>query len=177
MLIGVLKVREELLEVAYFLLNCQDETVLEFDLLFLIIGDEVRGHISSIEFEAINIFNFVMECFSFLNGDGAMNTDFLIEFSEHVTDFAITVSRNGGNIRDGLFSSDFSGGSFELIGDELYCLIDASFYVGWVDSRLDFLESLFEDGSSEDGGCGGSVTSFVVGLIGDTLDKTGTDVD
>lgn len=81
MLIGVLKVREELLEVAYFLLNCQDETVLEFDLLFLIIGDEVRGHVSSIEFQTIDVFNFVMECFSFLNGDGAMNTDFLIEFS------------------------------------------------------------------------------------------------
>lgn len=54
--------------------------------------------------------------------------------------------------------------------------VDALLQLGGADAGLDFFEALLVDGPGEDGGGGGTVAGFVVGLAGDGLDEAGADV-
>ena len=59
----------------------------------------------------------------------------------------------------------------------LHSHIDPFFYMCWIESRFYLLKSLFEDGSCKDGGWGGSVSSLIVGFIGNAFDKAGSNID
>lgn len=64
----------------------------------------------------------------------------------------------------------------QFLGDELDGAVDALLDVGGVEAGLDLLEALLVDGAGQDGGGGGAVAGFVVGLVGDVLHQTGSDV-
>lgn len=49
--------------------------------------------------------------------------------------------------------------------------------MGGVEAGFDLLETLFENGSSQNGGCGCSITCLVVSLAGDALHQTGSNVN
>jgi hypothetical protein len=55
--------------------------------------------------------------------------------------------------------------------------INALFDVSGVNTGFNLLVAFFIDGSGQEGGCSGSISGFIIGLIGDILDKGGSDVD
>ena len=54
--------------------------------------------------------------------------------------------------------------------------VDASFDVGGVHAGFDLLVSLFVDCSGKNSGCCGAVSGLIVGLVGDVLDESSSDV-
>lgn len=45
-----------------------------------------------------------------------------------------------------------------------------------MDASFDLFKGFFENGSGKDGGSGGSITSLIIGLVSNALDKTGSHV-
>lgn len=118
-----------------------------------------------------------MQGFALLDGDGAVNAHFLVEVGQHVTDLPVAVGGDGCNVGNGVSAANFGRAGAEDLRDVFYSSVNTFLDVGWIESGLNLLEAFFVDGSSKDSGSGCSISSFVVGLVGDILDQTGTDVD
>ena len=79
------------MEVSYFLLHDQKVAVLKLYPLFLIVSNEIRGDVASIELKTIDIFDFMVESFALLNCDGAVNANLIVQISKHVADFTVSI--------------------------------------------------------------------------------------
>lgn len=91
LLVGQLKERQDIPNVAELLLDNEDVAVLELDLLLLLVSHEVRRNVSPVELETINELNLVVKGLTFLDSDGSMDSHLLVEISKHVADTPITV--------------------------------------------------------------------------------------
>lgn len=88
----------------------------------------------------------------------------------------IAVGGNGSNLSDLSAGGDIALVSLEVLDNGLGSGLDTASQVHGVASGGDVLDGLGEDGTGEDGGGGGTVTSNLVGLAGDILEETGTEV-
>lgn len=167
---------QDRLEVGELLVADEDISVFEFSLLGLGVGDEIRRDISSVESETFNEFDFVVKGLTVLDGDGSVFTDSVHEFSDEVTDFGVTVGGDGGNGGNSVLTLNRSGSFLQVLEDVVNGQIYTSSQIHGVHAGSDALATFLEDGSSEDGGGGGTITSFVVGLVGDVLNEGSTEV-
>ena len=88
----------------------------------------------------------------------------------------ITIGRNGGNAFNGVFALNWSRLLLKTFNDGIDSELNTSSEVHWVHTSSDGFASLLEDGSSQNGSGGSSITSFVVSLGSNLLDKAGSDV-
>lgn len=88
----------------------------------------------------------------------------------------IAIGRDGGNVLDFLLALDWDRELLETFNDGINSELDSSPEIHWVHASGDGFASLLEDGSGQDGSGGGSITSLVVSLRGNLLDKAGSDV-
>jgi hypothetical protein len=64
----------------------------------------------------------------------------------------------------------------EFLRDKVDSSIDSLFDMGGVESSFDFFEALFINGAGQDGCGGGAVSCLIICLIGNILNKAGSDV-
>ena len=88
----------------------------------------------------------------------------------------VTVCRNSGNVLNLILANNWSALLLKSLNDVVNSHLDASSQVHWVHTSGNRLAALLEDGTGQNGGGCGSITSLVVGLGSDLLDQTGTDV-
>jgi hypothetical protein len=176
-LVGELEEGENVAETGEFLLDVEDVAIVVLDFLLLLVSEKVGRDVSSVEAEAVNALDLVVQGLAFLDSDDAVVAHPVVEIGQDSADFFIAVGRDGGHIENGFLSLHGGRARFQLFGDVLDGEIDALLDFGWVKACLDLLVAFLEDGAGEDGSSGGAVSGFVVCLIGNVLDEGGSDVD
>jgi hypothetical protein len=150
--------------------------VLELDLLGLGVGDEVRGDEAAVEAHTLGDLNLVLNGAALADGDDTLLADLLHSLGNDGTNVRVAVGRDGGDLGNLLRGGDDALVGLEDGEDLVDGLLRAAAEVHGVAAGGNVLHTLRVDGAGEDGGGGGAVTSSVVGLGGDILDKAGTEV-
>lgn len=88
----------------------------------------------------------------------------------------VSVGGDGGDLGDLGGGGDIALVGLEVLDDGLDGSLGSATEIHWIATGGNVLDGLGEDGAGEDSGRGGSVTSSLVGLRGDILDETGTEV-
>lgn len=173
---GVFQEVEDALEVSDLLFSDQDVWVFEIGLLGLHVGGEVWGDVSSIESHTLDEFDLVLEGLSVLDGDGSVFSNLLHEFRNELSDLSVSVSGDGGNVLDLLLGLDLDTSGLKVLNNLLDGEGDTSSKIHGVHSGSDRFASFLEDGSSQNGGSGGTITSLIIGLTGNLLNKSSSQI-
>ena len=88
----------------------------------------------------------------------------------------VAVSRDSGNLGDLLAGGDLLLVCAQVLNNSLNCGLGTAPQVHRVASGSDVLDGLGEDGAGKDSGGCGTVTSNLIGLGGDVLEKASTEV-
>ncbi len=160
-----------------FFFDSQDQTVFELDFLFFVISDKVWWNVSSVESHTIHKLGFVMKSLSFLDCYCTVNTNFLVQVGQKVTDLSVTIGWDCSNIWDCLSASDFGWLGLQVLKHVINSFVDTFLDVSWVQAWFNFLETFLENCSGQNGGSCGTITGFIVGLAGNTLNETGSNVN
>lgn len=175
-LVGQFQEGQDFPQVAQLLLDDQDVAVLELDLLLLLVSQEVGGDVPAVEAQPVHVLHFVVQCLPLLHCDDPVVAHLLVETGQDVSDLLVPVGGNGRHVEDGFSALHGGGAGRKFLADLFDGQIDAFLEVGGVHSGLDLLVAFLVDGSGQDSGRGGSVSGFIIGLVGDILDEGGSDV-
>ncbi|KAK1245315.1 hypothetical protein MKX08_004944 [Trichoderma sp. CBMAI-0020] len=158
------------------LLREEDQRVLKLDLGGLGIGDEVGGDVTAVESHTLGNLELVLQGLALLDGNDTLLADLLHGVGNQLADVVVAVGTDGGDLGNLLAGGNVAGVLLQKVDDRVNGSLDASAQVHGVAAGGDVLDGLGEDGTSQDGGTGGSVTSSLVGLGSNILDQLGTEV-
>lgn len=173
---GDLKSRDDVLDGRNLLLGKKDEGVLKLDLASLAIGDEVGGDETAVEAHTLGNLELVEHGLALLDSDDTLLADLLHGIGNHGTDVLIAVGGDGSDLGDLGAGGDVSLVLLEVLDNRLNGSLDTAAEVHGVAAGGNVLDGLGEDGTGEDSGGGGTVTSDLVGLGGNVLEELGTEV-
>jgi hypothetical protein len=88
----------------------------------------------------------------------------------------VTVGGDSSNLSNLLTSGDVTLVLLEVVDDRFNSSLDTAAQIHGVAASSNVLDGLREDGTGEDGSGGGTVTSNLVGLGSDILEKASTEV-
>ena len=88
----------------------------------------------------------------------------------------IVVGRNSGDVSDFIDAAHRDRLFLEALDYFIDTQLDTTTQIHWIHSSSDRFAAFFEDGTSEDSGGRCAVTSLIVSLTGDLLNKVGADV-
>ena len=91
LLVSDLQKGENVSDVRELLLDDQNVAVFEFNLLLFVVSDEVGRNVASVELHAVDELDLVVEGLALLYGYGAVDSYFLVEVGQHVSDGPISV--------------------------------------------------------------------------------------
>ncbi|VUC23355.1 unnamed protein product [Clonostachys rosea] len=173
---GGLESRDDVLNSRDLLLGEEDQRVLELNLLGLGVGDEVGRHESTVESHTLSDLELILHGLAFLDGDDTLLANLLHSIGNHLAEVVVTVGTDSSNLGDLLAGSDITLVLLEELDDGIDSSLNTTAQVHRVATGGNILDGLGENGTAEDGGSGGTVTGNFVGLGGDVLEKTGTEV-
>ena len=175
-LLGSLEGGNDVLNSGDLLLREEDEGLLELDLLGLGVGDEVGGDEAAVELHALGNLKLVLDGLALLHGDNTLLADLLHCLGKELANELVAVGGDGSDLADLVAGGDVALVGLEVLDDGLNGSLGTPAEVHGVAAGGDVLDGLGEDGAGEDGGRGGTVTGNLVGLAGDVLEETGTEV-
>lgn len=173
---GGLEGGDDVLDSGDLLLREQDEGLLELDLLGLGVGDEVGRGVSTVEAHTLSDLKLVLKSLALLDGDDTLLANLLHSGGDQLADLGVTVGGNGSDLSNLLAGGDVTLVLLEVVDDGVNSSLDTAAQVHGVAASGNVLDGLGEDGTSKDGGGGGTVTSEFVGLGSDILEETSTKV-
>lgn len=173
---GCLKGGENILDGGDLLLGEQDEGLLELDLLGLGVGDEVGGGVATVEAHTLGDLELILQGLTLLHGDNTLLANTLHGGGDELANVGVTIGGDGGYLGDLLAGGDRAGVSLKVFNSGLDGSLDTAAQIHRVAASGNVLDGLGEDGAGEDSGGSGTVTSDLVGLGGNILDKAGTEV-
>jgi hypothetical protein len=88
----------------------------------------------------------------------------------------VAVGGDGSDLSDLLTSGDVTLVGLEVVDDGIDGSLDTAAQIHGVAASGNVLHGLGEDGTGENGGGGGTITSELVGLGGNILEEAGTEV-
>ncbi|PRD36849.1 UNVERIFIED_CONTAM: hypothetical protein NCL1_07485 [Trichonephila clavipes] len=168
--------RNQLTDVGDLLVDQQDERAVQLGGHAVLLVDEVRADVATVELHAFDHVQGVLEARAFLDGDHAFLADLVHGFGDQAADGFVGVGGNGADLGDGLGVRDRHGGLLDGVDGDRGGLVDATLQVGRVEAGGDGLEAFVQDRLGQHGGGGGAVTGDIGGLAGDFLDQLGTHV-
>lgn len=176
LLLGSLKSGNDVLNSRDLLLGEEDQRLLEFNLGALGIGDEVGGDVAAVELHSLGDLELILNGLALLHGDDTLLADLLHGVGEELANVSVTVGGDGGDLGDFLAGGDLLLVCAQVLDNSLDGGLGSAPQVHRVASSGDVLDGLGEDSAGENGGGCGTVTSNLVGLGGDVLEKTSTKV-
>lgn len=165
---------EDVLDSRDLLLREQDQWLLELDLLGLGIGDEVRRDVAAVETHTLRNLQLILDGLAVLDGNDTFLADLLHGVGDQVTNVSIAVGGDGSDLSNLSSGGDILLVVLQVIDNSVDGGLDTAAEVHGVAAGSNVLDGLAEDGAGEDGGGGGTVTSGLVRLAGNILEKTGT---
>ena len=150
--------------------------ILEYGLLALRIGYEVRRLVALVELHTFDELKVHPERIGLLHGDHSVLADLVDRLGDHLADSRVG-SRDGRHVGDLVLGVvDLHG----LVGDGLDhrgdCLLDAPLEAHRVGTCGHVAEAFMDQCLGQHGRRGGAVSGDVIGLSGDLLDQLGTHV-
>jgi hypothetical protein len=175
-LLGSLKRGDDVLDSGDLLLGEEDKRLLELDLLGLGVGDEVGGDEATVELHALSNLKLILDGLALLHGDDTLLANALHRLGKELANELVAVGGNCGDLTNLVAGGDVALVGLEVLDDGLDGSLGTSAEVHGVAASGDVLDGLGEDGAGEDGSGGGTVTSDLVGLAGNILEKTSAEV-
>jgi len=175
-LLGSLKRGNDVLDGRDLLLGKEDERLLELDLLGLGVGDEVGGDEAAVELHALGDLELVLDGLALLDGDDTLLADLLHGLGKELANKLVAVGGDGSDLANLVAGGDVALVGLEVLDDGLDGGLGTPAEVHGIAASGDVLDGLGEDGASEHGGRGGTVTGDLVGLAGDILEETSAEV-
>jgi hypothetical protein len=175
-LLGSLERRNDVLDGGDLLLGEEDERLLKLDLLGLGVGDEVGGDEAAVELHALGDLKLVLDGLALLDGDDTFLANLLHGLGKELANELVAVGGDGSDLANLVAGGDVALVGLEVLDDGLDGGLSTPAEVHGVAASGDVLDGLGEDGASEHGGRGGTVTSDLVGLAGDILEETSAEV-
>ena len=176
LLLGGLKSGDDVLDSGDLLLGEEDQRLLELDLGALGVGDEVGGDVSTVELHSLGNLELVLNGLALLDGDDTLLADLLHGVGEELADVSVAVGGDSGNLGDLLAGGDLLLVCAQVLDNGLDSGLGSAPQIHGVASGGNVLDGLGEDGTGENGGSCGTVTSNLVGLGGDILEEASTEV-
>jgi len=176
LLLGGLKGGDDILNGGDLPLGQEDQRVLELNLGALGVGDEVGGDVAAVELHSLGDLELILDGLALLDCDDTLLSDLLHGVGEELSNVCVAVGRDSGDLGDLLAGGDLLLVCAQVLNDSLDCGLGTAPQVHRVASGGDVLDSLGEDGAGKDSGSCGTVTSNLVGLGGNVLEKASTEV-
>mmetsp|Transcript_41831 Transcript_41831/g.73608 ORF Transcript_41831/g.73608 Transcript_41831/m.73608 type:complete len:475 (+) Transcript_41831:632-2056(+) len=161
----LLEQREHRLQRRHFLLDEEDQRVLELSLLRLRRSDEVRRDVATVKLHALNDLELVLEGLTVLYRDDTLLAHLLHSIGDQLADRVVRVSRDGGHVLDLLLGRNHLRAGLEVLEHMLDGKVDATPKVHGVHARGDGLAALRKDRAREDGGGRRAVARDIVRLV------------
>ncbi|KAF1056423.1 MAG: hypothetical protein GAK44_00240 [Pseudomonas delhiensis] len=168
--------RQHFADVGDFLVDQQQQRVVQFGNHGVRLVDEVGRQVAAVELHAFYDGQFVFQARAFFDGDHAFFTDLVHGFGNDLADGFVGVGGDGANLGDGFGIGAGLGQFLELGNDGDGRLVDAALQVHRVHAGSDGLQAFVDDGLSQDGSGGGAVTGSVVGLGSNVFHQLGAHV-
>src|SRR5690606_10200666 len=161
---NLLQQRQQIADRGDFLVDQQDERIVEFDNHFVLLVDEVRRQVAAVKLHAFNDIEFVVEAGAFFNGDDTFFTDFFHRVGDDVADVVVAV---GGDRTD--LCNRFGIGArrrqfLDLLDGSDNGFVDTALQVHRVGASGNRLQAFDNDRLRQNGGGGGAVTGGVGSL-------------
>jgi hypothetical protein len=171
-----LKSGDDVLDGGNLLLGEEDQGLLELSLGGLGVGDEVGRNESTVELHSLGNLELVLDGLTLLNGDNTLLSNLLHGVGDQLSDMAVSVGGDGGDLGNLSGGGDVTLVGLEVLNDGLDGGLGTTAEVHGVASGGDVLDGLGEDSAGKDGSGGGSISGNVVGLGGNVLEETGSEV-
>merc|ERR1719392_378369 len=126
----------------------KNESIIVFNLCSFSLVNEVRGDVATVEFHALNDVHLIPQGFSILYSNDSFSTDLAHSFTNQISDRSVTIGRDSSNL------SNFHRGS----------------------SMGNIVHPPLCNCSGKNSSCGGTVSSLLVSLVSNILDKFCSDV-
>jgi hypothetical protein len=168
--------RQQLADVGDLLVVDQDERVVQFNLLRLLVVDEVRRQVAAIELHAFDDVELILETRTFLDRDHAFLADLLHRGGDDVADVGVGVGRDRADLGDFLVVCGRVGELLQLADGGRHGLVDAALQVHRVDAGGHGLEAFLDERLCQHGRGGGAVTGDVGRLGSGFLDDLRTEI-
>ena len=166
----------DVLEGADLLLVEQHVGVLEFALLGVGVGHEVRGEVSLVELHAFDDLEGGLDGAGFFHGDGAVLADLVHGVGDDFTDAGFPVGGHGGHLLDLVLTGHLLGDLGELCHGGVHSFLHTTLDVNGAGTGGHAAETFAVDGLGKHGRGGGTVTGHVAGLAGGFANHLGTHV-
>ena len=158
------------------MLTDEDKGLFEFDLLALLVVDEVGGNIPPVELHPLHKLNLVLQGLTLPDSDNSTLAHLLDQLCQQLADLLIPVGRNSPNVLNLAAILHLNRDLTQLGNEGLNCKVDSFFHLSEVHANLYLFESLLENGSSKDSRSSGAISCLIISLISDRLDQTGSHV-
>ena len=158
--------RQHFADVGDFLVSQQDERAFQFYCASFRLVDEVRRQIATVELHTFNHVQFVLQTGTVFNGDHAFFTDFVHRFSDQFTYGFVGVSGDGTNLSNSFRVGARYGQCFQFFNSSSDSFVDTTFQIHRVHARSNGFQTFSDDGLSQYGCGGGTVTCSVVRFRG-----------
>ena len=165
----------DVLDARDLLVGDEDVRVLHHGLHAVVVRDKVSGDIALVELHALDGVDGNVERLGILDGDDAVLAHDLHGLGDLLADLGVT-SGNGADGSNLLLGLDRLGLLLHLGNGGVDGLVDAATDGQRVSASGDVAQTVVDDGLSEQGCGGGTVTHGVVGLGGDLLHQLGAHV-
>ena len=163
--------RQQLADVGDFLVNQQDVRVVQISGHGFRLVDEIGRQVAAVKLHAFNNRQFVFQTGAFLNGDDAFFTNAVHGLGNDVADGLVRVGGDGAYLGDGLGVGTGLGQVLQLGNDGSSSLVDTTLQIHRVHAGSNSLQTFGNDGLSQYGSSGGTVTSVIVGTGSNVFDQ------
>ena len=170
--------RHEVASVRDLLFVNQNAAVFEHAFLSVLIGDEVRREITSLELHAFDEVDLGINLAAFFDGDDAVLANLDERLGQLRSNVGVVVAGDGRNRFEFLTALriDRLGELLQMLDHGFNRRVDSASHRHRISARRDELDAFAKDRFSENGGRGRAVTRDRIGLRGDLFDQLGSHV-
>ena len=173
---NLLKYRQQITDVADFLVIDQNVRIFQRRDLLVWVIDEVRRQIAAVKLHTLDHIELVFKRLTVFNGDDAFFANFVHCVSNDLADREVAVSRDRTDLSDFFGGGAWLGELFELFNRNGDSFIDAALEIHWIDAGSHVLQAFDNDRLSQHGCRGGAVTCVIRRLGSNFLDQLSADV-
>merc|ERR1719234_2152528 len=158
------------------MMSISSYSVLVFHLSALGAVDEVRRDVAAVKLHALNDVHLIVQSLAVLHSDDALLANLGHCLSNQVANSSVSVGRDSCNLCNFFGGGNRLGQAFQVVADRLHSNHKASPDLNWVGAVGNVVKTLACNCPCQNRGSCCSVASFLVGFVGNILDKFGSDV-
>ncbi len=155
--------RQQFLHGSNFLLNQQNEWVVQNSFHFIGISYHVGADIAAVKLHAFNHIAGGFKGLAVFNGDNAVFANFFHGLGNQFADFRV-IGGNRSNLSNSLFAFNLTRILFDVFHSSVNRFVNAAFQDNRVGAGGNILNALVNDSLSQNAGRSGAVAGYVVGL-------------